>query len=200
MLNKFDEALSGLLDEFAKFPEILVVYLYGSVARGDFSLRHSDIDLFIVVNKKSVARQLADKIDKRLIAAASRLGVGLHIEYQPLTVKQQDHSLIQKVVEEGKLIYASGVWAVSGRTIGLRRFKLLGYSTKSSDQRVRSKLSQILKGRTVNGRMYKGIIDGETIIDGGKGALLVEMKRLKDVERVFTKFGVKPKTKRLVFA
>ena len=53
-MNKFEETISALKGEFTKEKNILVVYLYGSVARGDFSERHSDMDLFIIINRRIV--------------------------------------------------------------------------------------------------------------------------------------------------
>ena len=58
------DAIEELKLLFPKIKEILIVILYGSVARGDFSRRHSDLDLLIVLNQKKTRSRVEDKIKK----------------------------------------------------------------------------------------------------------------------------------------
>ena len=46
---------------FPKIKEILVVFVYGSVARGDHSQRHSDLDLFVILKRKKVTEKIKSK-------------------------------------------------------------------------------------------------------------------------------------------
>lgn len=200
LVDKFKKTMSELLDKFVNIKEILIVYLYGSVARGDYSLRHSDMDLFIVVNKKKLNESIKGKINGILLPISAVNGVDIHIEYQSLVIGKEDYTLVQKIIAEGKIIYANGIWACLGKNIGLSAFKLLEYSTKDTEQKTRTKLTQILKGRIVGSNKYEGLADNTSIIAIGKGALMVKLDKLKYIEDVFNKLNIGLTTKRIVFS
>ena len=53
--------------------------------------------------------------------------------------------------------------------------------------------------RALHGRNGKGIIDGISVIDSGKGGLLVKKKMFKDIEQFFDRFRVKYKVIKTVY-
>lgn len=205
MKDKFELAISELIKEFSRHKEILVVYVYGSVARGDYSLRHSDLDLFIVLNKKQLPEKLKEKISERIIPSGLGCGVKVHPEFQGLEIKPDDQSLLRKMLEEGKIIYASGVFTFSGEQLGLKQYLIYEYSLKDSPQK--SYFSKALHGRKSwyyqdkekITKEYSGVVDGEKIIFLGKGALLVVKEKQKDMEQMFNKFKVNYTIKKLVY-
>ncbi|HLC71381.1 MAG TPA: nucleotidyltransferase domain-containing protein, partial [Candidatus Nanoarchaeia archaeon] len=68
MDNKYSKTINRLIaDVFPNLKEILVVFLYGSVARGDYSLRHSDLDLFIVLKNKLVNEKVKERLDELIL-------------------------------------------------------------------------------------------------------------------------------------
>jgi len=198
-MDKFQRAIEGLIKEFPKVKEILIVYIYGSVARKDYSLRHSDLDLFIVLTKTKVSSKIKEKIDRIIIPIGAKFGVNMHIEYQGLRIRKEDQTLVQKMIEEGRIIYSCGVWPVLGKQLGLKAFILYEYSTKNVEQKTRTRLTQILHGRNVNRKEYKGLVDNEKIFSLGKGALLVSYDKRKDIEQLFERLKVQLRVIRIIF-
>jgi len=204
-MSKFDATLDELKTKFSEIKNILVVFVYGSVARGDHSERHSDLDLFIIINKKKVDEKLKDKINHLLWPVGSKNGVKVHIEYQGLVIDDEDKSLVEKMIEEGKVVYSSGVFVFDGKQIGLKQYII--YSMKAQDNNTKTRLSQILHGRKswyYNGKKkivkeYDGLIDNEDIIDVGKGSLMVVNDKRKDIEKMFNDLRVEFKIIKIVY-
>ncbi|MBI5073361.1 nucleotidyltransferase domain-containing protein [Candidatus Woesearchaeota archaeon] len=202
--NKFDNTLSLLLEKFPVHKEIEVVYLYGSVARGDYSLRHSDLDLLVVLSC-NINKKIEENIENALVPLGLKNCVKIQIEMVWKKITEEDHSLLRKVIEEGKVLYAKGIVVFDHLQLGLRQFIVYSYSLEKSAQK--SYFSKVLHGRKswyYDGKKkivkeYPGIIDNDTIIELGRGALLVAKERQKDILHVFEQFGVVYEIKRIVY-
>ena len=105
-MNKFETTLQKLQELFPDIPQILMVFLFGSVARGDFSLRHSDLDLFIILKTKLVSEGLKEKLDALIFPIGYKEGVKIQTEYQGLEILHEDRTLVRKMIQEGKIIYS----------------------------------------------------------------------------------------------
>jgi len=201
----FESAIDEIKIAFSYFKEVLIVVLYGSVARGDFSRRHSDLDLFVVVNKKKVGDGLKKKIEEKITKICIKHAVRAHLEFQGTSVKNEDRTLIEKMIEEGKIIYSSGVWFFNNKSIGLKQYIVYSFSTKNSDKRtlfskaLHGKKSWYYKGRKKIMKEYPGIADNENILLVGKGGLLVSKEKQKDIEGAFQRFNVDYKIKKIVY-
>ena len=202
--NKFDSTISLLQEKFSNLKEIEIVYLYGSVARGDYSLRHSDLDLLIILSCNS-NKKLEERIRNLLIPVGLKLGVKIQIEFVGKKITLEDHSLLRKMIEEGKVLYAQGTFVFDHLQLGLRQFIIYSYSLKKSSRK--SYFSKVLHGRKSwyynNGKKivkeYPGIIDNTTIIDLGRGALMIAKEKQKDIVRVFEQFEVEFHINRIVY-
>lgn len=200
------EIINELSLEFSKFKEITVVFLYGSYARGDYSKKHSDFDCFIMLNKRKISEELKEKITNAIIPIGVKFGIKIHPEYQGLIINKEDETLVAKMIEEGKVIYSSGLMVFSGAKIGLKRYLI--YTYKVEDKTTKTRLSQILhgkkswyyKGKEKIVKEYKGLIDDENIIALGRGSIMVAQEYIKDIEDMFRKFGVDYKVKKVVYS
>lgn len=205
MKNKFEAAIELLQNIFPQIKEIVAVYVFGSVAREDYSLRHSDLDLFIIL-KKERNKRLEEKMTNMFVPIGLRCGVRIQIEYMGKTIKEEDHSLLRKMIEEGKPIYASGSFVIDGMQLGLRQFLLYSYSLKNNKKK--SYFSKILHGRKswyyAKGKKivkeYRGIIDNRDIIEMGRGAIMVAKEKQKDILHLFQEFQVEFHLKKIVYA
>lgn len=204
-MNKFDEAISALKGEFSKEKDILVVYLYGSVARGDFSERHSDMDLFIVLNKNTAPERAKERINNKIMPIGLGYGVKIHPEYQGIKIKEEDKSLIEKMIEEGRIIYSAGIFNLSYQQIGLKQYIIYSYSLKDSKNKtlfskaLHGRKSWYYKGKEKIVKEYKGIADKESIILLGKGNLMTAKDRQKDMENLFKRFNIIYHIERVVY-
>ena len=206
MKADFESAIEDVKIAFSYFREVLIVILYGSVARGDFSRKHSDLDLFVVINKKRVDDKLKKKIDEKISSICFKHSVRAHLEFQSTFIRDEDKTLVGKMIEEGKVIYSSGVWFFNDQLIGLKQYILYSFSTKNSDKgtlfskTLHGKRSWYYKGKKKIVKEYPGIIDNENIILIGKGGLLVSKEKQKDIEGSFQKFNIDYKIKKIVYA
>lgn len=206
MENKYTKTINYLAAEiFPKIKEVLVVFLYGSVARGDFSLRHSDLDLFVVLKKKKINDKIKEKINSLIIPAENREGVRIHIEYQSLEIRHEDQSLVRKMIEEGKIIYSTGVFSFGAELVGLKTYAIYDFSLKEAKNKtmfsktLHGRKSWYFKNKKKILKEYKGIIDGQKIIELGKGTLMVQKDKEKDLKQVFDNFNVEYHLKKIIY-
>lgn len=191
-MNKIEEAVVEIKKRLRKPKEVFAAILYGSVARGDYSARHSDIDILIVLEDL----KFKNKVDKIINDINIKYRVRIHPEYQSKVVKNEDQTLLCKLFEEGKLLFSKGFWFMSQRQLGLTAFRLYRFDTAGIAKANKVMLSRALHGRN---KKYRGLIDDTSIIDAGKGGVLVRKDRYKDIEDLFRRFGVKYKTKKTIY-
>ncbi|MBU2637385.1 MAG: nucleotidyltransferase domain-containing protein [Nanoarchaeota archaeon] len=205
-MNGENKAVDAFVNEMPAFKDISAVFLYGSLARGDYSKRHSDIDLLVLASKKKMPFLLKQKIEMITSRLNAEYKVRLHPEYQGLVMGKQDKSLMRKMMEEGKLVYSSGLLALGNEALGLRAFYLFEFHVGLRLMQVR--LSQILHGRKswyyYGGKKvvksYPGLIDGKDIINMGNGRILVSRQKRKDIERIFGNLGIEYAIKKIVYS
>ncbi|MBU0629194.1 MAG: nucleotidyltransferase domain-containing protein [Nanoarchaeota archaeon] len=205
MKADFESAISDVKQAFSEFKGVLAVILFGSVARGDFSRRHSDLDLFVVIGKKKVDDKLKKRIDECISSICLKHAVRSHLEFQGLDIKSEDRTLLEKMIEEGKVIYSSGVFVFDNNMIGLKQYILYSFSSKDSAKKtlfskaLHGKRSWYYKKGKKIVKEYSGIIDSSSVISVGKGGLLVSKDRKEAIESMFSSFGVKFKIVKIVY-
>ena len=203
---EFEKTIKELQPMYMEFKEILIVILYGSVARGDYSKRHSDLDLLVVVKEKKPSQKLKNKIIERIDKISLRSGVDVHVEFQGLVINDDDKSLLRKMIEEGRVVYASGVWYFDGLQLGLNQYLLYTFSTKNSrkgtmfSKTIHGKKSWYYKGNKKIVKTYPGLADGNEIILLGRGTLMVDKRKQKDMIRTFQNFGIQYTQKKIIYA
>jgi len=205
MKDKFEYAIANLISEFPRHKKILAVYVYGSVARQDYSLRHSDLDLFIILNQKKADETSKERLAESIISISSKFGVKAHPEFQGRETKKEDQTLLRKIIEEGKCIYSSGFFTLAGEQLGLKQYIIYEYSLKNSPQKsyfsktLHGRKSWYYQGSTKIMKEYKGIADSKDIIILGKGALMAAKEKQKDVELLFNNFKAEYRIIRIVY-
>lgn len=190
-MNRIEEAVAEIKKILWKDKNIFAVILYGSVARGDYSARHSDIDIFIVLSETGAK----DKVDKVINEISLKYRVKVHPEYQSIDVKHEDQTLLCKMFEEGRVLFSRGVCLIGKEGLGLEAFRLYRFDTSLLD-----KVDRVMFSRALHGRKSEGMIDGISVIDSGKGGLLVKKNMFKEIEQFFDGFKVKYKVVRTVYS
>lgn len=190
-MNKVEETIAEIKKRLIKFKGIVAVILYGSVARGDYSIRHSDIDILIVLEDIKAE----NKINKIIDDINIKYRVKIHPEYQAKEIKHEDQTLLCKMFEEGRILFSKGLWFMDKKQLGLDAWRLYRFDTSNID-----KINRVMFSRTLHGRKgYKGLIDGVSIIDAGRGGLLVKKSMFREIEQVFERFKIKYKVVKTVY-
>lgn len=201
-MDKFQISVKEIKIELKQFKEIKRAVLYGSVARGDYSLRHSDLDLFIFLFQKKPLEKTKNKIFKILNKIGLKNGIKIQPEFQGEEIEEKDHTLLVKLIEEGKVIIDNE--KEEKPFFGLKSYYIYEYNASKSPQP--SLFSKILNGKKVSyfkeGRKvtkyYKGLVDGRRIIKIGD-ALIVEKKEDPYIKILFNRFKIDATFKKLVF-
>lgn len=167
------QSISALKKELPKFQEIIAAVLFGSISRGDFSSRHSDMDVMIFFNLKDKNQLLEEKIRKKILELSLGKKVNVHIVFQYKKVKEEDRSLMLTLSKEGKIIFSRGTIVLSEEILGLVPYYLIKFDTTDISQVVKNKLQRFLHGYTFQKKHYAGITESDKIITAGKGAIIV---------------------------
>lgn len=175
--KSFQQKVQDVIDlfkkELPKVKEINALVLFGSFARGDYSVRHSDVDLMIFLNQTQKNSALEEHIRKKMVQLSLSKAVSVHPIFQYRSIEQEDKSLMLTIAKEGEVLFARKTLVISGNILGLAPFYLIKFDTAKCPSVVKNKLQRFLHGYTINKKHYKGIIDGEKVRGAGKGAVLV---------------------------
>lgn len=179
-MNRIEQAVQEAKKKLAENQKIFAAILYGSVSRGDYSPRHSDIDILIITEGKAAAQ-----INRILDEINAKYRVRIHPEYQTAKIKPEDQTLLCKMFEEGKILFSRGIWIANAKALGLSAYRLYKFDTSTL-----AKSKRVMASRALHER---GMIDNKTIIGSGRGGLLVRKEKFDEIEQFFNKAGIKHK-------
>lgn len=205
--EKFRQALQEIVKLLKKEKKVSAIILFGSMARGDFSPLHSDIDLFVVIDSTKEVPLLEKDLSLKAIESGNKYKTTLHLTFQYLKAKREDQSLLRKLAGEGKVLYSKDLLIVSKELLGLKPFELIIFDTKEASQLQRTKFSRFLHGATLwykKGeekviKEYKGIADNKSVFEAGKGALLISVDKVEKFQELAEEMGIKVKSKGLFY-
>lgn len=205
--EKFQQALGEMLSLLKKEKTISAVILFGSMARGDFSPLHSDIDLFVVVDSEKGVPALEKELSMKAINTGNKYKTTIHLTFQYLNASKEDQSLLRKLSGEGKVLYSKDLLIISKELLGLKPFELIIFDTQDATQLQRTKFSRFLHGATLwykkEGKKvikkYRGIADNHSVFEAGKGALLISVDKVEKFQELAEEMGIKVKSKGLFY-
>lgn len=189
--QQFEQLISSVKKELSKIEEINAVVLFGSFARGDFSVRHSDIDIMVFIDKTEKDKKLEENILKKIIDLNLGKELNIHTLFQYKKLEEEDKSIMLTIANEGKVIFTKKSLMISGNILGLKNYFLIKFDTSNLEPVVKNRLQRFLHGYKIKGKKYKGIVDGEKVLNAGKGAVIVPQDMLKKVLFFCQSIGVK---------
>lgn len=186
-----NDLINSLTKELENIKKINSVVLFGSFARGDYSLRDSDIDIMVFLDKESEDKKLEEKILNKVIKLNLNKDITIHTLFQYQCVGEEDRSLMLTISREGKVLFSRKSILISTNILGLEEYYLLYIDTSNTDQVTKNKVQRFLYGYRVKNKKYEGIIDEETVFSAGKSSLLVPKNLLKKILLFSKEVGVK---------
>ena len=190
-LAHHEQFLSLFKKELPKIKEINAVVLFGSFARGDYSLRHSDVDLMVFLDKEEKDQALEEQIRKKVLALSVEKELSPHVVFQYKKIEEEDKSLMVTIAREGQVLFARKTIIISHNQAGLLSYYLIRFDTAGCRAVVKNKLQRFLYGYVVKGKRYKGLVDEQKILSAGKGAILVPEELCKKTMHFAQSIGVK---------
>ncbi len=180
-----------LRDSGAPQADIRTIYLFGSVARGDFD-RDSDIDVFIDLREKE---GIAARALKRFLASEEREKfrlMGVTQEIKPMEGKLAEWELKESVEKDGIVLYSAAAAA------GLRPYSLLTLEPVSPVAK-RNRVLRALAGRREKNFRGVGLVQqlgGETV---DSRVFLLPAEETQKVLAVLSREKANYKTKKVWF-
>ena len=189
--KQFKELVNSLEKELSKIKEINSVVLFGSFARGDYSVRHSDLDIMVFLEVEEKDQKLEEKILKKVVNLNLGKELNVHTIFQYKKVEEEDKSLMLTIAKEGKVLFSKKTIMISGEVLGLKNYYLIKFETAKVKPVIKNKLQRFLHGYIIKGKRYQGIVDGEKVLSAGKGAIIVPEELLKKILLFAQNIGVK---------
>lgn len=187
-IRMIQKEFKNVVFEFSKqvssLSNILYVFLFGSVARGEADKR-SDIDFCVIAGddykKKisSIALDLEKKYDKNIQLVISK------------NFEKLDEYFVSQLFKEGILLYGRSP-LVKIKDIGFRGYALFSFSLKNINQSEKMKIKRVLYGysttkkeKKVYKSFSKGLVKEFNGIPVGRGAVLIPLEKAGIIEEIF---------------
>jgi len=143
--------LSEIVNAISKIQGVIGVFLFGSLARGDYD-EYSDYDLLVVFEDKASMWLNWDE----LFQAVGSLRMNLHMIPQTLEeLKAANPVFLDELLEHGKVLYARLPIEVSPKPLKLEPFSLIFYNMSSLSYRDKMKVSYFLYKKGGGGTVAK---------------------------------------------
>ena len=182
-----NRALKRIAKELSKLGDVLGVILYGSLARGEATLR-SDIDLLIlVINRKAIT-----KVEEEVIRIEKLTGKTIQPTIRVLdTFKKTDSGLIQNIFQEGKILYLKEPMELSSSLL-LEQKPCLIYTFKMNNlsQNIKAKFNNDFYRRTKGKYHYEGLLKEIGGMKLSPGCVFVPYAEKQKIEKFFKKFKI----------
>ena len=188
--HEFEQLVETLKKLLYPLNKINPAILFGSFARGDYSIRHSDIDIMIFIDEKKENETLEKSIKKMIIDSTLGNELHAHVIFQYKCITEEDKSLMLTLAKEGKVIFTKKMIVLSDEVLGLKPYFLIKFETEKLKPVVKNQLQRFLHGYTVKGKKYQGLVDNEQVMQAGKGAVIIPESMLQKLLFFAKKIGV----------
>jgi len=176
--------LSNVVDVISRLPGVVGIFLFGSVARGDYD-EYSDYDLLVVFeNRASMWRDWDE-----LFQAVGNLKMNLHVIPEAIEeLKNANPVFLEELFEQGKVLFAKSPLEVFPKPLRLKPFSLIFYDMSGLSYRDKMKVSYLLYKKRGGGAVAE--MGG---IKLGEGCILVPSDASDEITDNLNGFGVETK-------
>lgn len=100
--NDIDLIIKKCIDNLKSYDFVNTIILFGSYARGDYSIRHSDIDLYVIINS-----QKDSKLERKLFREINQISkfIQIHLNFEYNTLLKEGSLLRYNILKEGEILY-----------------------------------------------------------------------------------------------
>ena len=180
--------LKKIITDLSEIPDLKLVVLYGSYARGENTSR-SDIDLFILTTKIKTQEEIQNKV----IGLESEVGRNIQPTIRTISELQKtDSGLLQNIFKEGKALYLREPAEIpSALLLQQKPYIIYSFRINKLSQRDKVRFNRSLYEQKRKGYKYKGLLNEL----GGKklssGCVMIPNNQKEKIEKFFKKLNVK---------
>ena len=197
--KKFQFSLIRAVEALKRHKEVYMILLFGSFARKDYSLRHSDLDVYVILGRKKKDRQLEQNLEKEVLDSTLETKAPVQLTFQYLSIEEEDKSLLVKMCEEAIVLFSRGIVFTNYSALGLKKMSLVLYGMANASQVNKNRFNRFINGYAKGRKKYPGIVDNACVIKAGSGAVLADGINLKRMEVLASKLGVIVAVKQVVY-
>jgi len=174
--------LSKITNVVSKIQGVVGVFLFGSLAKGDYD-EYSDYDLLAIFEDKASMWRNWDE----LFHAVGNLKMNLHVIPQTLEeLKSANPVFLDELFKHGKVLYARLPIEVFPKPLKLQPFCLIFYSMSGLNYRDKMKISYFLYRKGGGGTVAKTggikLSEGCILVPSGVGDQIINMLTALDVD------------------
>ena len=182
------QILKKITKDLSDIPDLKLVVLYGSYARGENTSR-SDIDLFILTTKIKTQEEIQNKV----IELESEVGRNIQPTIRTIAELQKtDSGLLQNIFQEGKALYLREPAEIpSALLLQQKPYIIYSFRISKLSQRDKVRFNRSLYEQKRKGYKYKGLLNelgGEKL---SSGCVMVPNNQKEKMEKFFKKLNVK---------
>jgi predicted nucleotidyltransferase len=195
---KMNELLAQAVEKLYRLPGLVLLALYGSVARGDQD-RKSDIDVFAVFDSRKSHEENMD----RLMEIKGELDVSMDVHCSNVEdMAREDWTFVDNVLREGLILMVKPPLRIPvEKVLSLKPYTVFTYSTRKLGPSKAMQLKRALYGhvekKSIGGKSrtyeYKGIIRDERA-RLGRNVIIVPSELASSVRKIFEQLNVNYET------
>lgn len=186
-MSKFEKAVE-FAEKIKKFPDVLQIILFGSVARGE-EHRDSDIDIAVVYSNKN------EKVMSEIIGLSSE-----DIQLTHLSIKDlpKEAEVAGALAGEGLILHGRPI-TITAKKLLLKPKLLISYDLSSLEYKDKMRINRALFGgkstSRYKGKKYetktKGVVNEYGIEKISRGVFLVSREKASKVTGTLRRFNAK---------
>ena len=180
-----EQIINEISLEISKIDGVILVILFGSIARGSYSDK-SDLDLLIVTEEGRIKRKIEDAI----------ANIDSNIRIQPLirTTKElgrTDIGLLKNIFLEGKVILLKKPFEIDAWLILKQKPHIIAsFSLKNLKQKEKVRFNTALYGTKKEKYQYRGLLEMHNGKKLGLGCVLIPHKSKKPFEEFMKSYNI----------
>ncbi|MCS7114097.1 MAG: nucleotidyltransferase domain-containing protein [Candidatus Bathyarchaeota archaeon] len=195
LTSELNDKLTNVVESLFRLRGLVLIVLYGSVARGEHD-RRSDIDVFVLFDSKQSHMENLEA----LTTALGGVDVRVHVHVSSMEeLADEDWTFVDSVLREGIILMAKPPLKIPvEKVLNFKPYTLFRFSTRNLSARdavrLRRALFSHVERKRVGGQIREYKYDGIIKDEGarlGRDVLIVPNELAKPVREVFKSLNVK---------
>ena len=180
----FDEKLEFIKNEFKKIKDVSLFCVFGSFVTEEFSPKHSDLDLLLLVNKDIPKKNLLEYEEKFYkIINSKNIEVPCHLTILYKNDFSNNSLLIYNVLKESNVLYKrDNMFFLTFDNLDMEILYLIKFDMKSLTTSNKS----LVKNALTKSKKFKDLV-----LNYSSNFLIVKKKSLILLKNYFKKYGIK---------